>query len=345
MPQAISQPGATSATITGLAPDTAYFFVVRATDKAGNTDANTVEKTATTASDADVTAPTFAGVTAAVANGTSTINLSWTAASDDVTAAGNIVYRIFQAESSGAQTFTTAQATSAPGATSAAITGLSPNTEYFFVVSASAEAGHSDSNTVEAAATTIDDADVTAPTFAGLAAAVANGTSTINLSWTAASDDVTAAGNIVYRIFQAKNSGAQTFTIAPLTSAPGATSVAITGLSPNTAYFFVVRASDEAGNSDSNIVERTATTAGAGDVTAPAFAGVASAVASSTTKLTVSWSAASDVETPASSLTYQVFLATTPRQPISLISWVPPLPATLTPRAMTNSDVLVASIR
>ena len=260
----------------------------------------------------DVTAPAFAGLAAAVANGTSTINLSWTAASDDVSPAGEIVYRIFRAEASGAQELAAVpQAISQPGATSATITGLAPDTAYFFVVRATDKAGNTDANTVEKTATTASDADVTAPTFAGVTAAVANGTSTINLAWTAASDDVTAAGNIVYRIFQAESSGAQTFTTAQATSAPGATSAAITGLAPNTAYFFVVRASDEAGNSDSNIVERTATTAGAGDVTAPAFAGVASAVASSTTKLTVSWSAASDVGTPASSLTYQVFLATT----------------------------------
>lgn len=114
-------------------------------------------------------------------------------------------------------------------------------------------------------------ADTTAPTFAGATGATADSSSAITISWSTASDDTTASGSIVYDIYQATTSGGQSYTTATATSVAGATSHQITGLSASTAYYFVVRARDAAGNRDTNTTEVNATTDAAPDTTAPAW--------------------------------------------------------------------------
>lgn len=49
-PAYTTQPGATSYTVSGLAPNATYYFVVRAQDGAGNIDMNRIERSARTAS-------------------------------------------------------------------------------------------------------------------------------------------------------------------------------------------------------------------------------------------------------------------------------------------------------
>ena len=93
------------------------------------------------------------------------------------------------------------------------------------------------------------------PTFNGLNSAIVTGVDTLTLSWTAATDDVSDSANIVYDIFQASTAGGQVFGTPTHTTAAGATSFNVTGLARDTDYFFVVRARDEAGNSDTNTTE------------------------------------------------------------------------------------------
>ncbi|MHA2620994.1 MAG: right-handed parallel beta-helix repeat-containing protein [bacterium JZ-2024 1] len=82
---------------------------------------------------------------------------------------------------------------------------------------------------------------------------------------------MTPANQILYRICQSSTAGAcvTSFTVN-LTSAPGATSHTVTGLSAGTTYCFVVRAEDQAGNRDTNIVEKCAVIPMPGDTTPPA---------------------------------------------------------------------------
>ncbi|MBF5044841.1 matrixin family metalloprotease [Aggregicoccus sp. 17bor-14] len=103
-------------------------------------------------------------------------------------------------------------------------------------------------------------ADTQAPTFAGLASATAVGSSQVNLAWAAATDDLSAQGALVYDVYVSTSSTVPT-TPPTFSTAPGATSAQVTGLSPGTAYSFVVRARDAAGNRDANTVVRSATTA------------------------------------------------------------------------------------
>lgn len=212
-----------------------------------------------TMSTGDTMPPSFAGATSAT-SGPNSITLSWAAASDNVSPAAQITYLVYQAAAAGGETYNQPSFTTAPGATSFSIGKLAIRTTYYFVVRARDEAGNLDSNKVEVSATTPATSDMMAPTFAGLSSASAAG-SMINLSWAAASDAVTGAAQMVYSIYQATSPGGQNFNAATYTTAAGQTSFAVSGLIPGQTYYFVVRAQDQAGNSDSNKIEKSATPA------------------------------------------------------------------------------------
>src|SRR3989441_12810125 len=106
--------------------------------------------------------------------------------------------------------------------------------------------------------------DVTPPTFAGLKSAttcipgpIGGGrTTSYHLSWDPATDDVTPSSEIVYDVYQATTSGGENFATPTYTTPPGATSFDTPQLPTDKYFYFVVRARDQAGNRDSNLVER-----------------------------------------------------------------------------------------
>jgi hypothetical protein len=79
------------------------------------------------------------------------------------------------------------------------------------------------------------------------------------LDWSAASDDVSTPAQIDYLVYRATASHAQNFATPDYTVSADIHFVA-DDLAPQTAYYFVVRARDAAGNVDSNTVEANATT-------------------------------------------------------------------------------------
>ncbi|MBI2890188.1 MAG: hypothetical protein HYY13_05330 [Nitrospirae bacterium] len=98
--------------------------------------------------------------------------------------------------------------------------------------------------------------DVSPPTFGGVEWVGAAGLS-INLGWSAATDVVSSPSAIVYDICQTTTPGGCSAFIPTYTTSPGATSYTVSsGLTKNVAYYFVVRARDEAGNMDSNGIEK-----------------------------------------------------------------------------------------
>lgn len=104
--------------------------------------------------------------------------------------------------------------------------------------------------------------DLIAPTFGGLQSATTcvGGPSRpgqmtqFNLSWHAATDDATPSSEIVYDVYVSSTSGGEMFARPSWTTAAGATSFRTPPV-PAVSYF-VVRARDQAGNEDTNKVER-----------------------------------------------------------------------------------------
>ena len=102
------------------------------------------------------------------------------------------------------------------------------------------------------------------PAFAGLESAttcipgpIGSGTTArYHLTWQPATDKVSPSSAIVYEVYQAEKSGGEDFSTPTYTTAPGATSFDTPPLPADQTFYFVVRATDEAGNTDANTVER-----------------------------------------------------------------------------------------
>jgi hypothetical protein len=201
----------------------------------------------------DTTPPVFAGLDATTVTSQSTVRLSWSPGSDDRTPASALVYDVYMATTAGGENYGSPTASSGPGMTSIEITVLNPLTPYYFVVLARDQAGNSSVSKVERSVTI---GDITPPTFAGITSAIQGGACCNGpvLSWTAASDNVTPAAEIVYDIYAASSKGQENFSVPTFTSAPGATSYQVP-LGASAGPYWVVRARDAAGNRDANTRE------------------------------------------------------------------------------------------
>jgi hypothetical protein len=85
---------------------------------------------------------------------------------------------------------------------------------------------------------------------------MAGRTTRYRLRWDPATDNVTPSSKIVYDVYQARRSGGEDFSKPTHTTPPGATSFTTPLLPADKRFYFVVRARDQAGNRDSNTVER-----------------------------------------------------------------------------------------
>jgi len=151
-----------------------------------------------------------------------TVDLSWTASTDNVGVTGYDVYQ-------GASLLGTVTSTSA------SITGLTASTAYSFSVKAKDAAGNISpaSNTVNV--TTLSPPDTQAPTAPTNLVASNITTTTVDLSWTASTDNVGVVG---YDVYQG----------ASLLGTVTGTAASVTGLTASTSYTFSVKAKDAAGN-------------------------------------------------------------------------------------------------
>ena len=96
--------------------------------------------------------------------------------------------------------------------------------------------------------------DTTPPSRAVGLTATAAGSTQINLSWTASTDNVGVTG---YRVERCQGTACTDFTQV---GTPTATTFNDTGLSPSTTYRYQVRAADQAGNLSAYSTIATATT-------------------------------------------------------------------------------------
>jgi hypothetical protein len=303
----------TSYNVLSLNYNTTYYFNVIVKDAAGNKSVYS-SSNATTLS--DNTAPT-AGVASISNVGLSSMSVSWTAATDDLTPAQNLKYAVYQSSSNDISTVANAEMNGvlvqayANGTGPVNLTGLTQNTAYYFTVVVKDLAGNKAAYATVNAST---QSDTSAPTPGGLGvmSVVPYSQTRIDLSWTAATDNSTARSSLQYAVYRSSSSNISTVAQAEANGtlvqnyAANLTSLSVTGLVYSTTYYFNVVVKDDSGNKAAYSVGSAATL---GDVNAPNV-GYLSASNASMTGMTLSWTAASDDFTPANTIQYSVYQST-----------------------------------
>jgi predicted GH43/DUF377 family glycosyl hydrolase len=304
-----------------------YYFVVRAEDAAGNEENNLVEVSAMPTTPVDTTPPSFAGVQFAIDAGTGgTVTLDWLTATDPDTLECNtdptlpINYDVFYSSVSGGQDFMSPNATTQ--LLTIDITGLANGIPYYFVVRARDAALNQEFNTVERSAIPTTPTDDTPPSFAGITSAFDSQTDgKVTLMWSPATDPDTIHCNsdpslpITYLVYISTISGGQNFLSPDATTQ--LTQIEISGLPNGVMHYFVVRAQDDAGNRETNVVELSAMPTTPVDDTPPVFAGlVVASDAGSGGAVDLFWAAATDPDTiesnsdPSVPITYYIYYST-----------------------------------
>ncbi|MEE2779706.1 MAG: fibronectin type III domain-containing protein, partial [Myxococcota bacterium] len=255
--------------VQGLSPWTEYTFGVEAEDGAGNRSDGGPSVDVQTGDESAPVWPDGTEVTAVEVTASSLV-LLWGAASDDVNVTG---YEILQ---DGAQI-----ALVDGNAGSFLVEGLSPWTDYTFQVEALDAASNLSTTGPSVTVKTHDEVAPLWPEDATLAVDEVTSTS-LNLTWSAAQDDV---GVTAYRVFQ---SGVEVALVAD-----GSTAVTVTGLSPWTDYSFQVEAEDAAANLSE---QGPVTSAKTGDEVVPTWPEDAALllVAASPHEVTLAWPPAQD---------------------------------------------------
>ena len=205
----------------------------------------------------DTSAPSTPANLIATATSSSQINLSWTASTDNVAVSG---YQIERCQGAGCSNFS---ALTTVTTTSYSNTGLTASTPYSYRVRAIDGAGNTSGYSNVSSASTPAAPDTTAPTAPTNLSATPVSSSSINLSWTASTDNVGVTGYQVHRC-----QGATCTNYAQVGTASG-TTYADGSLAAATTYRYQVRATDAAGNLSTFSTVVNATTQAGPDTTAP----------------------------------------------------------------------------
>jgi hypothetical protein len=151
--------------------------------------------------------------------------------------------------------------------------------------------------------------DKTPPTFTGLNKATVNDDGSVDLSWDQASDNDSSPQAISYIVYVGTQMGGEDFSKPFAVTPSGATGATLSNVVAGEDHFWVVRAVDQAGNQDQNMVEKAASPP---DTAAPRFAGATTVTAQSSHSALVSWRIATDNASSSSGIKYAIFVADTP---------------------------------
>jgi chitodextrinase len=201
----------------------------------------------------------------------SSVQLAWSASTDNVGVTGYKVYR------NGVNIAT-------PTTTSYTNTGLTQGTTYQYQVSAIDGAGNESVKSNTISVTTLD---VTAPSVPGGLSLQALAHDQVKLTWTA-STDTGGSGLAGYKIYR----GTSTTPIA--TVASGITTYTNTGLTGSTSYTYTVSAYDLANNESAKSTAASITTPAPPDTTPPSTPGNLTKTGSTLTSISLSWLASTD---------------------------------------------------
>ncbi len=212
---------APSYTYTGLSCGSSYTLGVEAYDAAGNVSSRSTLD-ASTAACPDTQPPTAPTTLVQTGSSSSSVSLSWDAATDNVGVAGYGLYVGGSARGSAA-------------ATTATISSLACGTSYQIGVDAYDAAGNRSAQTAAIATTAACAPDTQAPSAPSNLAITSSTGSSLTLSWSASTDNVAVSGYNLYR--DAVTAGTA--------SSPSYT---YSGLNCGSSYTLAVEAFDAAGN-------------------------------------------------------------------------------------------------
>ncbi|WP_405246929.1 fibronectin type III domain-containing protein [Cellulophaga sp. Asnod2-G02] len=262
--------GATTYAVSGLAPETTYNFTIAAIDAAANSSAQSNNLLVTTLALPDTEAPTVP--TALIANSitTTSITLNWTAATDNVAVTD---YEVFQEGVSLGLS---------DGTTTFFVDGLTPETAYNFTVTALDAASNTSGQSTSVSVNTLAIPDTEAPSIPTNLLADNITTTSVNLSWTAATDNTEV---VDYEIFQDG---------VAIGLSSGSVVFAVNGLTPETTYNFTITALDAAANSSAVSESITVLTLAVSDTEVPTVPVGLLATNTTETSTELSWDAAMD---------------------------------------------------
>lgn len=312
----------TSASASGLSPSTSYAFAVLVKDAVGNKALYTPVSATTLA--ADSTIPTVSSAAISTTPGMTSMTLSWTAASDNRDSSSLLQYRVYQGVSTSVLT-ASAIATSLTAddgdvtpvsdwmtaTTAYTITGLTPNTQYYFNIVVQDTSGNANNYTA-ASPTTSADNSTPVP---GTALSAKGGITSVYLSWGVGSDNASPASTLSYKVIKA-SATSEIDTLGELTSSmivanysKGMTSFNVSGLTAGVTYAFTVVVRDQAGN-EAIYSPVSVTTVLTDD--APPDPGTDIVAIESSASVDLSWGDATDNVSPASGILYRVMQDGTP---------------------------------
>jgi len=268
----------TSYTDTALTPGTAYSYQVSAFDTATPPNVSGLSTPAASATTlADTTAPGVPSGVTATALSTSEIRVDWTGSTDQG-GAGLAGYRIYRNGS------TSVLATVTSG-TTYTDSGLSSSTAYSYQVRAFDLATPPNVSALSTVATATTGGDTTAPTVPSNVTTTVQSSTSIQVTWTASTDNVSLAGYRVYR-------NGSTTVLSTVTNGTTYTDI---GLAPGTTYTYQVRAFDSATPPNVSALSTPAASATtSADTTAPSVPSGVSATALSSSSIRIDWSASTD---------------------------------------------------
>jgi fibronectin type 3 domain-containing protein len=239
LPSPIASVVGTAFSDTGLTPLSSHSYRVLAIDGAGNLSG--FSNTATANTPADTTAPSAPADLTAVGSTSTTINLSWDASTDNV---GVVGYQVFR--DGGAVAIATVSTTNFSD------TGLGVGSTHTYTVKA-VDAANNQSGASNTITASTQGNDVTPPTVPTALTATGSSSTTIDLNWTASTDNFAVTG---YKVF--RDGGATE--VATVST----TSFSDTGLAVNSTHSYTVKAFDAAGNQSASSNSASATTQLAG---------------------------------------------------------------------------------
>jgi hypothetical protein len=309
-----------SAVVPGLTAGATYFFNVIVKDEAGNK--SIYVPTSATAAVPDGTAPMPGnGGTIITSNlGSSGVTLNWTKATDDISSQSQLLYEVRRSNSNNIDSVLRAEAYGSivqaysPNISSAVMTGLTPDTTYYFNVIVKDAAGNRTAYVPRSVTTTpFVDTAVPVPGNGGAITSVL-GQNQTTLSWIRATDNASSQAQLLYEVRQSLANNIDTVARAEANGSvvqgytPDSGSAVVTGLAVGTTYYFNVLVKDAAGNKS---LYQTASVTIAPDRTPPVpgnFGRMTSSATSSS--VTISWTKATDTVSSQSALQYEVRLST-----------------------------------